>query len=134
MMGPRTASLLVVFSLDLALLAAPPAAHAQQAGKVHEIVIAPPPSLEESETPPLWYLSAVRRKIEERWNRPPLSQPVAVLFTIERDGHLADLRIEATSGDSVYDDRAIKAIRSAQPFPPLPSSYSGTLMIRLELK
>ena len=117
------------------LLAARLAAEAQQAGKVHEIVIAPSlPPPDQSEDLSLWYLRQVQARISSYWHRPSLRQPVIVLFTIERNGQLSDVRIEATSGDSMHDDRAVQAIRSAGPFPALPDVYPRAAVIRLELK
>jgi TonB family protein len=104
-----------------------------QAGKIHEIVIAQTPVPEPGEEPPAYYRRIVRAKIAAAWNRPPLSQPVVVRFTIEPDGRISALKIEKSSGDSWDDDEAIHIIRSAQPFPPLPETYSRAL-IRLELK
>jgi TonB family protein len=119
--------------LGVVLFAAPNDISAQ-AGKVHEIVIAPTPAPDRSEDLPTYYLQMIRAKIEAAWHRPPLSRPVVALFTIERDGRLTDLRIETSSGDSRHDDEALRAIRWAQPFSPLPDSYPNTALIRLELK
>ncbi len=118
--------------LGSALLAAPIDIDAQS-GKVHEIVIAQTPAPEPTEEPPAYYRRIVRAKIAAAWNRPPLSRPLVVHFTVERDGRISELKVVKSSGDSWDDDEAIHIIRSAQPYPPLPETYSRAL-IRLELK
>jgi TonB family protein len=118
--------------LGSALLAVPIDIDAQS-GKVHEIVIAQTAAPDPGEEPPAYYRRMVRAKIAAAWNRPPLSHPLVVRFTIDPDGRISELKVEKSSGDSWEDDEAIHIIRSAQPFPPLPETYSRAL-IRLELK
>src|SRR5439155_917411 len=64
-----------------------------------------------------WYIGAVQRKINERWDMwaQPGRQPVAV-FAIGRDGRITGLAIEKTSGNPYYDQKALRAINDAVPF------------------
>jgi TonB family protein len=81
-------------------------------------------TLTASDFPFAWYLAAVQRKITERWDvwAQPGRQPVAV-FTIDRDGRVSRLAIEKTSGNGYYDQKALRAINDAVPFPPLPAEW-----------
>ena len=77
---------------------------------------------------------AVQRKINERWDQwaQPGRQPVAV-FAIGRDGRITGLAIEKTSGNGYYDQKGLRAISEALPFPPLPVEYpDAVLTIHLE--
>ena len=81
-------------------------------------------TLNASDFPFAWYLAAVQRKITERWDQwaQPGRQPVAV-FSISRDGRVSNVAIEKTSGNSWYDQKALRAINEAVPFPPLPAEW-----------
>jgi TonB family protein len=91
-------------------------------------------TLNVSDFPFAWYLAAVQRKITERWEGRALQgrQPVAV-FEIGRDGRIVgSVTIEKTSGNSYYDQLAMRAINDAVPFPPLPQEFPApTLRIHL---
>jgi TonB family protein len=82
-----------------------------------------------SDFPFAWYLGAVQRKITERWAGKALQghQPVAV-FEIGRDGQVARLSIEKTSGNPYYDQAALRAISEATPFPPLPADFPDAVL------
>jgi len=47
----------------------------------------------------------------------------AVVFYIDRNGRVTDLRVEATSGNRSLDTAALGAVMSAVPFPPLPKGF-----------
>ena len=73
-----------------------------------------------------WYLAGVQRKIWTIWTQQVKSdfrQPIAVYFTILADGSLADVRVAQSSGMSMLDLAAQRAVHSAAPFGPLPRSY-----------
>jgi TonB family protein len=86
-----------------------------------------------SDFPFAWYLSRVQAKITERWagKAIPGQQPIAV-FEIARDGRVGAVSIARSSGNSYYDQAALRAITEANPFPPLPPEYGGT-MLRVRL-
>jgi protein TonB len=90
-------------------------------------------TLTASDFPFAWYLSRVQAKVTERWagKALPGQQPVAV-FEINRDGQVSRLAIERSSGNSYYDQAALRAITEANPFPPLPTEFPGqTLRVHL---
>ena len=113
--------------------APPPATPARR-----ELAAAPPPpgrpsgsalgsgavTLNVSDFPFAWYLSAIHRKVTEQWSARALEgrQPVAV-FEIGRNGQVTKLSIEKSSGNPYYDQAALRAITGANPFPPLPEEF-----------
>jgi TonB family protein len=86
-----------------------------------------------ADSPFAWYLSRVKAKIAERWagKALPGQQPVAV-FEITREGQISRLAIEKSSGNTDYDQAALRAITEANPFPPLPAGLAATLPITLD--
>ena len=86
-------------------------------------------TLNVSDFPFAWYLSRVQAKITERWagRALPGQQPVAV-FDIGRDGQMSGLAISRSSGNTYYDQAALRAITEANPFPPLPPDFPGTTL------
>ncbi len=74
-----------------------------------------------------WYLAGVQRKIWVIWTqqiRSDFNQAVTVTFTILADGSLdPDVRVIQTSGVSLLDNAAKRAVYSAAPFSPLPKDY-----------
>jgi len=73
-----------------------------------------------------WYLAGVQRKIWVIWNqqiRANFSQPVGVTFTILADGSVEDIRVIQSSGATLLDLAAQRAVHTAAPFAPLPKHY-----------
>ena len=90
-------------------------------------------TLTASDFPFAWYLARIQAKVTERWagKALPGQQPVAV-FEINREGQVSRLAIEKSSGNSYYDQAALRAITEANPFPPLPAEFPGqTLRVHL---
>ena len=50
---------------------------------------------------------------------------LAIEFAITKDGNVADMRLVATSGDVALDRAAWGGITASNPFPPLPSDFTG---------
>lgn len=77
-----------------------------------------------SDFPFAWYIAAVQRKIQANWDQwaQPGRQPIAV-FAIDRDGRVSEVTIDKTSGNGYYDQKALRAINDAVPFPPLPAEW-----------
>ena len=92
-----------------------------------------PMTLNVSDFPFAWYLSRVQAKVTEKWvgKALPGQQPVAV-FEINREGQVSRIAIEKSSGNSYYDQAAVRAITEANPFPPLPAEFPGQ-MLRVHL-
>lgn len=77
------------------------------------------------------YVLRIRDMVASRWSPPTRGAyakqlRVEVFFRIGRGGQiLAQPRAPSTSGDTLYDQAALRAIASAAPFPPLPREYEG---------
>ncbi len=73
-----------------------------------------------------WYLASVQRKIWLLWTQqiqPDFRQPVTVRFTILGDGSVVEPNVVQSSGISLIDRAALRAIQTAAPFGPLPKAY-----------
>jgi TonB family protein len=85
-----------------------------------------------------WYLVSVKTKLWREWSRwAGSSQPhnCVVTFSIERDGSVAHASLSQSSGDTFYDQMALRAVNYAAPFPPLPEGYGrGDLDLYVEFK
>ena len=86
-------------------------------------------ALDVSNFPFTWYLQQVQRKVTEKWVQPTRTTGpglrVVVLFEIARDGQVTSSKVEQSSGNSWYDQSALRAIVEANPFPPLPEGFPG---------
>jgi TonB family protein len=71
----------------------------------------------------------VTEKIRAQWNGRALpgSQPI-VVFEIRRDGGLNVAAIEKSSGNTYYDQVALRALNDAGPFPPLPDDFKKPVL------
>jgi TonB family protein len=83
-------------------------------------------SLDSQELKYVSYLSKIKKKIEPLWQYPEKAQAIglqgklALYFSIVRDGRLDRLELLSSSGHSLLDEQALKAIRGAAPYYPLP--------------
>ncbi len=83
-------------------------------------------SLESPSFPYAPYLASVRRKIERLWGYPAearargVTGELLVGFTILNDGRLSRLDLVKTSGSSILDEAALRAIQQAAPYAPFP--------------
>jgi len=73
-----------------------------------------------------YYLDQMLAMIESQWVRPALGSGIetTIAFRIERNGSIADLRGERSSGYSSFDLAGLRAVQAASPLPPLPSGYA----------
>ncbi len=77
------------------------------------------------------YVRSMLMSVRENWYR--LMQEsaltktscLAITFTVQRDGHVADMRVERTSGDDALDQAAWKSIESNDPFRSFPTAFTG---------
>lgn len=72
------------------------------------------------------YLKILRQRIWSEWAQSIVygSGDVCVIgLTVSKDGGVSEVRIEKPSGNSTYDDLAMRAIRNASPLPPLPTGF-----------
>jgi TonB family protein len=84
------------------------------------------------------YAQAVKERIAGQWKYPQeakkkkLEGRLVALFSLNREGALTRLDITQSSGHEVLDHEAERAVRSAAPFPPFPSTVTvGRLNINV---
>jgi len=73
-----------------------------------------------------WYLKAIADRLDHQWHPPQDYQSdtlCQIAFVIHRDGHVSDTGIEKPSGDSVFDQLAMRAVLYSNPLPPLPGGF-----------
>lgn len=91
------------------------------------------------------YATRLRDMVARNWKttdidaRVQTAPPVAVIFTIRRDGRLVSgsVKVSESSGNRPLDFSAQRAVMDADPFPPLPAQYSGneaTLELKFQLR
>jgi len=70
------------------------------------------------------YGNRVKEAISREWAMPDVAKPqgleARLIVVVSRDGKVLDLRIEKSSGNSLFDDSAVRAVRRASPLPALP--------------
>jgi len=77
------------------------------------------------------YLQRILQDVKENWYHliPESAEmkkgKLAIEFAITKDGKVADMRLIATSGDVALDRPAWGSITASNPFPPLPSEFTG---------
>ncbi len=75
------------------------------------------------------YLQRLREKIEGIWKYPVDAAEKGIYgdlylrFTIKKNGKLGAVELIRTSGHKILDDAAIKALKDAEPFWPLPEEW-----------
>ena len=85
-------------------------------------------SLNTSEFKYYAYFSHIKRAVEMAWNYPLEAQKngwggrLNLIFTIESSGRVSDVMLLSSSGYTILDDAAIRAIKFASPFNPIPES------------
>jgi protein TonB len=87
-------------------------------------------SLDVSDFPFTYYLRQIQAKISERWTPPRAAaaggERAIIMFEIGRDGSIREQpALEKSSGNTVYDQSALRAITEASPFPPLPPEFKA---------
>jgi TonB family protein len=77
------------------------------------------------------YLQRILQDVRDNWYRliPESAEmkkgKLAIEFAITKDGKVADMHLAATSGDVALDRAAWGGITASNPFPPLPSDFTG---------
>nr|WP_320133810.1 TonB family protein [uncultured Holophaga sp.] len=86
----------------------------------------------DSSFPFLWYLQNVQNRITSNWTRQSSAQGrVQIYFRIRRDGSLDGARVEIPSGNGIFDQSALLAVKRSFPLQPLPDGFDGqTLGVR----
>ena len=76
------------------------------------------------------YYSLVWAKIKGAWTIPEnllkemVDLETIIVLTIERNGKIQKFWFEKKSGNALYDQSAIRAIKKAEPLPPIPKEWS----------
>ena len=71
-------------------------------------------------------------KIKEGWTPPEnlakgkTDLETIIVVVIERDGGIQKAWFEKKSGNALYDQMAMRALRKAEPLPPIPREFSDT--------
>jgi protein TonB len=130
--------------------APPPTASTAPSAAIASTPAAPPPvplgqatgslqgagtvTLDVSDFPYAWYIQAIHRKIQERWvGQAREGRQPEIIFVIGADGRLRGLEVGKTSGNTAYDQVALRAVNDANPFPPLPTGFGkSTLKVGLQ--
>jgi len=77
------------------------------------------------------YLDRILQEVKEHWYEliPESAQmkkgKLAIEFAIMKDGRVQGLAVRASSGDPALDRPAYGSITASDPFPPLPSEFTG---------
>ncbi len=78
------------------------------------------------------YLQRILQNVKENWDRliPESARmgkkgKLAIEFAITKDGQVAGMKLVATSNDTALDRAAWGGITASNPFPPLPSEFTG---------
>ena len=78
------------------------------------------------------YYSTIWAKIKREWNLPENLAPgkadleAIIVLVIGKDGRVQKTFFEKRSGNGLYDQMAMRAIRKAEPFPPIPKELGDT--------
>jgi len=83
------------------------------------------------------YFASIKRKIELVWQYPyeaaaaGIQGELSLDFVIARSGAVNSITLVRSSGSKILDDEAIRSIRKAAPFDPIPAQYKiASLLIR----
>ena len=98
-------------------------------------------TVETQDFPFSYYLSLIRFRIQDRW-RPPYQTTgesnklvTVVGFRILRNGGVSEVDMENSSGRFLFDQAAIRAIRTLGQLPPLPAEFTGEyLTVHIEFE
>ncbi len=78
-----------------------------------------------------FYLNLIMTKIANNWLNPLRGGrriSVVIYFRILRSGDVVDVKVERSSGNSLFDQAALRAVLASSPLPPLPQSYTGDFL------
>ena len=73
------------------------------------------------------YMNELKRRIKINWHPPKGKEQlrIVVLFRVEKNGKLDNIKIIESSGDKQADKAAINAVEITAPFRPLPAEFKG---------
>lgn len=85
--------------------------------------------------PYTYYLNIITEKVSANWFTSLVDPGVSgnfqtvVYFKIQREGQIVELKVEQSSGITALDLSALRAVRAAAPFPPLPRDYQDPFLV-----
>ena len=88
-----------------------------------------------SNFPYTYYLQIIIDRVSSQWFTSLVDPGISgtfqatAYFKILRSGQISELKIQESSGVQSLDMSALRAIRSAAPFPPLPRDYEGEHLV-----
>lgn len=94
-------------------------------------------TLDQARFPYGYYLNIVKKSVRRNWqySNEYENLKAVVYFRIQRGGDVTDTEIEKTSGDPLFDQLALRAVKLSSPFPPLPEGYGDDFLgVHFELK
>ncbi len=76
------------------------------------------------------YISEIWNRVKKAWQVPgglanKKNLETVVIVKIRKDGRIVDVEIEKRSGNRIYDESALRTLRSVDPLPPFPQSLVG---------
>ena len=75
------------------------------------------------------YVTLMVERIRTNWNaRAEVAGIVIVKYTIQRDGTIVDASVERSSGYSVPDLNALRAVLGTRQLPPLPAAFNNPIL------
>jgi TonB family protein len=79
------------------------------------------------------YQERIRLQIIDAWILPMPQEEArrlqaTALLTVSRAGEIAHLKLLQPSGNSLFDESLLRAIKHASPLPPLPEDYQGAFL------
>jgi TonB family protein len=82
------------------------------------------------------YIATMVERIRSAWAQNQGSRgEVVVKFTIQRDGHITNYEVVRSSGSTILDLAALRAVAQTRTLPPLPSQFSNpTLGVNLNFQ
>lgn len=80
-----------------------------------------------------FYLKSLENKISGQWSPPPVLLQEGIFgaivqFSVTRKGSIEFVEIEKSSGNSQFDQAALRAVYNASPLPPLPEGLTDDLL------
>ena len=77
------------------------------------------------------YMSALQKRIRLAWYPPrgPETKRVKVIFTVQSNGEMSNLRLVRGSGVAIVDAAALKAVENSAPFRHLPEHAPASVDI-----
>ena len=80
------------------------------------------------------YYDSIWAKIKKEWTLPEnlpkgrTTLETTIVIVIDREGKIQKSWFERKSGNTLFDQRAMRAIKKAEPLPPIPKEFSDTTL------